>query len=732
MLAAIGVPSVPPVRRRRWFRILAGVATVAGLLLLAMLGVAAGLVFSATRGMPSLSQLLAQKPALTTVLYDHNGRVIAHLNAGIDRVDVTGSQIPAAMKQATIAIEDKRFYHHHGIDFYSILRAAYADLRAGKVVQGASTITEQYIKNIYGGDVGGFARKIREAVLAWQLEDRWTKDQILTAYLNTVYYGAGAYGVEAAARTFFHRDVWQLNVSQCALLAALPRDPTGYSPLFDAQKALARRNVVLGLMEQQGYITSRQLASASGAALGVFDHPPATMRGPAAYFVEYVVNELVRRYGTRATFEGGLKVYTSLDSRLQGDAIKALKTTLPQGPSGTLVSIEPGTGYIRAMAASTDWRRLKFGLAWQAHRQLGSAMKPFALLAAVQQGIDPATTFYTSQPLHVFLGQGAVPQFWNVSTFSNTYAGRIDLVQATYQSDNTVFAQLALDIGPQQIVNAARQMGIVSPLRPYPSIVLGTEAVTPLEVADAYATFASEGVRHDPLAIEKIVFPNGTTVTTDPRSTRVVSAGDAYVVDKILEGNTRFGTAAALPSYYSGIAAGKTGTTTNSADAWFCGFNPDLATVVWMGYPQGEIAMPGVQGATYAVPIWGKYYNLVFGSTPIADFPQPGAMPVLMPFTGQHTAASASPSPSPSPSPSASTTPIPQPSTSRPAPSPTHTPVPSPSPTVTPSPSPTVTPAPSPLTTPAPSPTAAATLAATPLPTVAATASPSPVPSATP
>ena len=263
-----------------------------------------------------------------------------------------------------------------------------------------------------------------------------------------------------------------------------------------------------------------------------------------------------------------------------------------------------------------------------------------------------------------------MPPYWNVSTFSNTYAGPINLVQATWQSDNTVYAQLALDVGPARIVAVAHRMGITSPLAPYPSIVLGSEVVNPLEVADAYATFAAEGIRHAPQAIEKVVFPNGSVERSATPGHRAIPAGVAYVVDKILEGNTRYGTAAAMPSYYQGIAAGKTGTTTNSADAWFCGFDPKLATAVWMGYPQAEVPMPGVQGATYCVPIWGKYYEMVFGAQSIADFAQPAQLPVYRPWTGAH--AVASPPPTPSPTPSSSTT-------GTPTPSPTSTPTPKPS-----------------------------------------------------
>ncbi len=625
-----------------------------------------------TRGMPPLSELQSQSLAQTTVVYDRHGAPIAQLHGATDRLVVASAEIPPALKNATVAVEDKRFYEHHGVDFIAVARALLADLVAGHVVQGASTITEQYVKNAYLGSENGLVRKIREAVLAWELENRWSKDQILTAYLNTVYYGSGAYGVQAAAQTYFHRNVWQLTLPQCALLAGLPRFPAGYSPVSDPTDALQRRDLVLSLMRSQGYISASQASAAIAAKLGVFDMPPAGEKGPAAYFVQYVTEQLIRRYGVNQALEGGLRVYTSLDLRLQNDAIAALKSTLPAGPAGALVSIDPATGYIRAMVASTDYRTTKFNLAWQSHRQLGSAMKPFALTAAVEQGANPATTFYDSMPLHLFLGANAVPPYWNVSTFSNTYAGRINLVQATWQSDNTVYAQLALDVGPRKIVTVAHRMGITSRLQPYPSIVLGSEVVNPLEVADAYATFAAEGVRHAPQAIVKVVFPNGRVDRLTTLGTRAIPAGVAYVVDKILEGNTRFGTAAAMPSYYQGVAAGKTGTTTNSADAWFCGFDPKLATAVWMGYPQAEVPMPGVQGATYCVPIWGKYYQMVFGSQPVADFAQPARLPLYRPWTGPHSVLS----PAPTPSPGASHAPTPRPTVH---PTPSVTPTPSPS-----------------------------------------------------
>ena len=679
----------PPVRpqhhRLRW--IVLGLIVLAVPVVVALLALG-GSAVNLANGTPALASLQPHNVAQTTLIYDRHGRLIARLHGAVDRIDVPSADIPRVLKQATVAVEDRRFYQHHGVDFQAIVRAAVADLRSGRTLQGGSTITEQYVKNAYLDGDTTLTRKVHEAILAWQLEDKWSKDRILTAYLNTVYYGDGAYGVQAASQTYFHKSAARLTLAQAALLAGLPEDPSGYSPVYDPADALARRNVVLEDMARQGYITAAQERGALKTKLRVFRATPPGVLPAAAYFVDYAEQQLVARYGARETFEGGLRVTTTLDLRMQGDALKAMKETLPAGPAGALVSIDPANGYIRAMTTTLNWQKAKFNLAWQAHRQLGSAMKPFALIAAVEAGANPATTYYNSAPLHVYLGAGSVPPYWNVSTFSNTYAGRINLVNATWQSDNTVYAQLALDLGPRKIVAVAHRMGITSPLKPYPSIVLGSEVVNPLEVADAYATLAAQGVRHAPQAIARVVFPDGRVQRARVRGKRAIPAGVAYVVEKILQGNTRYGTAAAMPNYYTGVAAGKTGTTTNSADAWFCGFDPKLATAVWMGYPQAEMPMPGVQGATYCVPIWGRYYEMVFGSQSIADFRQPAVMPVFHTFNGHYASLAPSPAPSPSTttpsSPSAPSSPTPAkptptaPATTAPAPTtqPTGTPAP--------------------------------------------------------
>ena len=688
---AAGEPLARP--QRHWLRWLVLGALLVTLLLGAGLAALAGAFLNLAKGTPALASLQGRAPAQTTMIYDSRGRLIAQLHGAVNRVVVPSADIPRSLKQATVAVEDRRFYHEHGVDFQGIARAALADLRAGRIVQGGSTITEQYVKNAYLNGDDTLTRKVHEAILAWQLADRWSKDRILTAYLNTVYYGDGAYGVQAAARTYFHENASRLSLAQSALLAGLPEDPSAYSPIYDPTDAVARRNLVLQDMASQGYITQAQQRSAQKVKLHVFRTMPPGVLPAAGYFVDYVEQRLVARYGARETFEGGLRVYTTLDLRMQQDALKAMKGILPAGPAGALVSIDPTNGFIRAMTTTLDARKTQFNLAWQAHRQLGSAMKPFALVAAVEEGANPATTYYTSQPLHIYLGQGSVPPYWDVSTFSHTYSGSINLVQATWQSDNTVYAQLSLDVGPGKIVAVAHQMGIVSHLTPYPSIVLGTEVVNPLEVADAYATLASEGIRHTPQAIAKVIFADGHVVRATVHGKRVVPAGVAYVVDQILQGNTRYGTAAAMPNYYTGTAAGKTGTTSNSADAWFCGFDPKLATAVWMGYPQAEVPMPGVQGATYCVPIWGTYYNLIFGTHAIPGFVQPAVLPHYVPWHGHYaTSIPAPPTPQPSATTTASAT---APTVTGPAPAPTTAPKPTPLPTKTSTPPPAPAPTPS-------------------------------------
>src|SRR5450759_4734490 len=570
-------------RKLLWLKI---TAVVVLLLVIIVLGMAAGAIFALSRNLPSLEDLRKRPNAVNTTIYDRHDTLIAELHGAENRVLVTSKGIPEIMKQATVATEDARFYTHHGVDFQGVVRAVVENIRAGGVVQGGSTITEQYVKNAYVGSERTYTRKLREAVLAGQLEDKWSKDKILTEYLNTVYYGAGAYGVEAAALTYFHKHVSGLNLQQAALLAALPKFPSQYSPTSDPKLAKEQRNKVLQLMADQGYITQPRAIKAGKKKLGVYPHPPSMNNDMADYFTSYVKRVLTKKYGTRMVFEGGLKVYTSIDMTWQRAAIDVIKnTTGPLNfgfkPSAALVAIDPRNGYIRTMVGGLDWKKQKYNLASQAHRQPGSAMKPFVLTAAVLQGMNPDTTYYSSNSPHVIpMGLYAAP--WVVS--GDGPGGPESVAAATTISDNVVFAQLSVDVGPQNTVETARKMGITSRLDAVPSITLGTSGVTPLEMADGYATLASGGIHHPPQAIVKVELPNGRVDwKPDTKGHRGIPAGVASVVTQCLERVATSGTGLRTGDNFPYTRAGKTGTTDDGADLWYVGYTPQLAASVWMG-----------------------------------------------------------------------------------------------------------------------------------------------------
>ena len=608
----------------RWVR---WIVLVFVLVAIASLAAGAGVIYALTRNLPTLDELQRREYAQNTVIYDRDGRIIAELHGAENRVVVKSDGISDVMKQATVAVEDQRFYEHHGVDAVGVARAMFENLKAGAVVQGGSTITAQYVKNAYVGGERSVARKVREAVLAWQLENRWDKDHILTQYLNTVYFGAGAYGVEAASRTYFHKSAAKLTLKEAALLAALIRLPSKYSPTTDPKQAKERRDLVLDTMAAEGYITQTEAEATKAKKLGVRKHPPTVNDSEAAYFVDYVTRQLIKRYGAAQTFNGGLRVHTSIDMKWQEAALASVSGTIGGldfggwGPAGALVAIDPQTGYIRTMVGGTDFEKKKFNLAWQSRRQAGSAMKPFVLTSAVEMGMNPASTYYVSHsPTIIPMGPGAAP--WIVNTYDHSSAGRITVSAATVRSDNSVYAQLCMDTGPENVVATAQRMGIRSPLAAVPSITLGTEVVNPLEMASAYATLASGGIYHPPQAIVKVVVPGGK-VDWKPKTKgrRVLSAGVAYTVNMILQTNASSGTGAGTAAYVSRTRAGKTGTTDDYVDAWYCGYTPNLATAVWMGYPDDTLhKMPGVAGSTYCVPMWGKFNQVALADLPIKDF----------------------------------------------------------------------------------------------------------------
>ncbi len=551
-------------------------------------------------------------------VYASDGKtILAVLRGSQARVPVESTQIAPVMKQAIVAVEDRRFWEHRGVDLRGILRAIWADVRNEDIVQGGSTITQQLIKNTVVDRERTISRKLKEAALAWQLERRWSKDRILTAYLNTIYFGNGAYGVQQAAQVYFDESAADLTLAQAALLAGIPANPSTFDPVGNPRASRSRRRTVLNLMLQQGLISRSELRRAARAPMpSPRDvHLPGT-RGPAQYFVEYVKGQLIPYYGSgKVVGGGGLKVYTTIDLRLQELARQAIDKwlTRPKGPSAALVALDPRDGRILAMVGGSSFAKSQFNLAVQGERQPGSAFKPIVLATALRQGIAPQTTF-VSQPTVIDIGD----RVWPVSNYEGNYLGRIDLRTATIYSDNAVYAQLTAALGPRAVRRTAEMLGVQSRLQDYFAIGLGAEAVNPLEMARAFATFANGGRRVDgrifgnePRAILRV--RDGKAVDLNaPIQRRVLRPEDASTITSILEGVVRQGTGrrAALEDR---PVAGKTGTTSNYGDAWFVGYTPQLVTAVWVGYPNRfkpmltEFDGDAVAGGTYPALIWKNF-----------------------------------------------------------------------------------------------------------------------------
>jgi penicillin-binding protein 1A len=585
-------------------------------------------------------------------VYAANGSELGVIPAERNRTPVTRSKISPWVPKATVAIEDRRFYSHGGVDPVGIARAIVADVRAGKVVQGGSTITQELVRNLYLSRERTFKRKIVEACLSIKLSRQWSKDRILTAYMNQVFYGNHAYGVEAAAETYFSRSARELTLEQAALLAGLPQAPSSYDPFRNPTAARARRNEVLRAMLANRDITSSEFERARARIDLELKPGRRFVRIREPYFFGYVQELLQQEYGSNTVREGGLRVYTTINPGLQKAATAAITHVLtePTDPASAIISIDPRTGAIRAMAAVTPGRRgNQFNFVTSARRQPGSTFKTIALTTAVARGMDPFRTSYLSAPLHYQPDSTCNPSdpncAWNVETYEHTYHGVESVASATVQSDNTVFARLSLDVGPENIVAMAKKLGIRStPLDPVPSIALGSVAVTPIEMASAYATLAAGGVYSKPMAITKVVLPNGK-VDTDAgwgsaQRERVIPDWVASTVTQVLEQNMLYGTGRGA-HVYNHTDAGKTGTTDNYADAWFSGFTPRLMATVWIGYPSGEIPMLSVHGIavsgpTFPAQIWHLYMDTAIGRGPDVPFPPARTEPVWTSWRGQY------------------------------------------------------------------------------------------------
>jgi penicillin-binding protein 1A len=613
---------------------------------------------------PSLATLRPITNGTISKVYAADGSLLGVIHSDKIRQPIASDRIPQDLKDATVAIEDRRYYHHGGIDPSAIVRAGWEDLTAGgKPVEGGSTITQQLVRNLYIQDPQDtLKRKIIEAHLANEEEDQHSKDWILTKYLNTASYGtnegATAIGVEAAAENYYSKHASDLTLPEAAMIAGLPQAPSQYNPLLNPRAALARRNEVLSAMKQQDDITSSEYEDAIDQGLNLDPgHKYSRIRQP--YIFDLVKQELQDRYGVNTVQNGGLKVYTTIQPRLQDAAQTAVDSCSVcysgGGPASALASVDPSNGEIVALASTQRYSLTsQFNFAAHAQRQPGSSFKVYDLTAAIKQGIDPDTTYYDGSSPATLDNDGSP---WTVNN-AEPGGGTMPLTEATWDSVNVIFAKLGLDVGPENIARTAYEMGITSPLGikgandtpcklgpncfipPADAIGGLSVGVTPLEQANAYATLANGGVHHDATAIDRVVFPGGKV--DEPGASdgkRVLTAGQAYEVTKVLEGVITSGTGAGYTSIGCSSEAGKTGTSEGLSDAWFVGYTPLYSTAVWTGHPLSR-DYTGFGGPTSG-PIWRSYMEAAQGGN-CPDFEVPSTLPTLTAYHGEHTASSSS------------------------------------------------------------------------------------------
>ena len=611
----------------------------------------AGAVFGVAqwlgRDLPTPEQLTAIQPAVKTVVYDARGRVL-HEFFKENRSAVPLRQIPRHLVNATLSTEDRSFYQHWGVDLWGIGRAALQDVMQMRRAQGGSTITQQLARNLFLTHERSLSRKLKEMVLAIQIEKTYSKDQILEMYFNQIYFGEGAYGVEAAAKTYFGKPVQELTLPESALLAGLPANPSVYSPRRRPQAARARRSKVLRNMLATHAITQVEFDNAIGAGLGVTPVRYSNDRAP--YFVEMVRLHLDERYGSNAVYEGGLKVWTTLDMDLQqigeramerqlealenGLKLKVRRSNFVSAPTdsaralertpylqGSLVALDPRNGYIRALSGGRDWNQSNFNRAIQARRQPGSAFKPFVYTAAIDNGFHPTDTI-VDEPVSF---PGANGELYQPGNYDHTFRGPVTLRYALQQSINVPAIKLLRKVGTSLVASYARRMGIKSPLGQNLSLALGSSEVTLLELTSAYAVLANRGIRNEPLFILKVEDRNGNVLEKNaPRPTEVLSEGTASVMTSMLQSVVDHGTG--YPARAAGFlnpAAGKTGTMDEYMDAWFVGYTPSIVCGCWVGFDEKKPIGPGMTGARAALPMWTEFMIGATRGRPVEDFPIP-------------------------------------------------------------------------------------------------------------
>jgi penicillin-binding protein 1A len=610
---------------------------------LAVVGVGAAALWAFVvlpRSLPSVTALERFDPSEGTRVYDDNDELITELHVE-RRIFVPLEQIPKSLTDAVIATEDARFFSHFGVDPMGIARAVYQNFRHGRIVEGGSTITQQLAKVLFLAPDKSLQRKLKEAALALELERRYSKDRLLELYLNQIYFGHGAFGVEAAARTFFGKSVDELTLAESALLAGLPKAPTTYSPFERPDAARRRRVIVLNRMVETGVLKSNQAKVAGAAPLALV--PPERRRTTGQYYLDYVQRLLEQEYGADVVFKGGLHVYTTLSPSMQLKAEQALREGLrmlesrraaaairdgkrtaepavPDRPEGALLAIEPQTGYIKAMVGGYDFFKSEFNRATQARRQPGSAFKPFVYLAALEAGETPAS-LVEDAPVEYRVGKGGKP--WKPDNYDKRFRGTITYQQALEESVNVAAVRVQERVGIRHTVDVARRLGVRSPLAENLSLALGSSDLTLLELTSAYGALANQGMWAQPTAIRHVLDKQGKLIEENaPQGKPVVSPDVAYVMTHMLRGTIDRGTGTAAKAL-GRPAAAKTGTTNDYSNAWFVGYTPHLVTGVWVGYDKPRSLGKDETGSRVAVPIWTAFMAQALAGTPVEEFPLP-------------------------------------------------------------------------------------------------------------
>jgi membrane peptidoglycan carboxypeptidase len=578
-----------------------------------------------------------------STIYARDGSVLATLFLDENRTIVRLAKISPIARDAVLAIEDDGFYRHGALNAPSMIRALLADIIAGHITQGGSTITQQLVKNtIIQDPEQTFARKFQEAALAIRVEKTYTKDEILELYLNDVYFGNGIYGIGTAADFYFHEPASQLKLGQAALLAGLIQSPADYDPIVHPDRALARRNEVLERLATLGWVPRDKVDRAEAQPIKLPPKVGQTRQQVEPFFVHYI-RELIldktnhefdvfgKTHAQRVhtLYQGGLKIYTTLDPSWQRYAQQAVDHSPnidpKRGPDVSLVSVDAQTGAIRTMLSGKDYQRDQLDLVWHGRRQVGSAFKPFTLAAAFENGFPPGKVYDSASP---FCSKQWVSRTGCVTNAEGGGGGYVDLWTATQDSINVVFAQLALDVGASNIVDVAHRMGITAPLDAVPSITLGVEEVSTLDMASGFATLANDGVHCEPFAVARVTLPGGTNLYQHkPACTRAIAPEIAHQITAMLEKVVCCGTGTAAGGIGRPVA-GKTGTAQDYTNVYFAGYTPQVATAVWVGFPSGQIPMDSyygrsVFGGTLAAPIWHAFMAKATAGMPVEGFPAP-------------------------------------------------------------------------------------------------------------